>query len=94
MASRNPRAPCKETIGVEDVRLLLKQHVSGGVESITTWDDTESFLEDHKEFMAEILRRTERLNPKTVEKPQESNSKGARANIKDLGKWWPARSRI
>ena len=83
--SRNPRAPCKETIGVEDVRLLLKQHVSGGVESITTWDDTESFLEDHKQFMIYALLATERLNPKTVERASRIQFEGSPRQHKRFG---------
>ena len=65
-ADSSRRGPAKELVSVEDVRLLLKKHVPNGIDSIKSWDDVESFLEDHKEFMAECIRITDRLNPMTV----------------------------
>ena len=80
--------PCTEAVSVEDVRLLLKMYVKCGIQnsSFATCNDTESFLEDHKQFMKNILRCTERLNPEQWKRPQKSSSKGALSIIKDLEK--------
>ena len=67
-ADSSRRGPAKELVSVEDVRLLLKKHVPNGIDSIKSWDDVEGFLEDHKDFVAECIRCTDRLNPSTVAK--------------------------
>ena len=82
--TRNPRAPCKEAVDVEEVRLHLKLYVLGGIQNVN-YDDTESFIEDHKMFLKHLLCATERLNPKTVEKASKRQFEGSALDHKRFG---------
>ena len=82
--TRKPRAPCKETVDVEEVRYHLKLYVTGGIQNVN-YEDTESFIEDHRLFLKHILCATERLNPKTVEKASKKQFEGSALDHKKFG---------
>ena len=82
--TRKPRAPCKETVDVEEVRYHLKLYVTGGIQNVN-YEDTESFIEDHRLFLKHLLCATERLNPKTVEKASKKQFEGSALDHKKFG---------